>query len=738
MGTSRGGRWPLSLLLFAFVVLATFYNVSNPIFESPDELWHFSFVRLLATGGSLPVLHDDASQNVAGQEGAQPPLYYAVEALATFWVDTRDFAAVSVPSPYLHRTGKGPNVVVHTAREDSPYRGTTLAVHIGRFVSTVMGAVTVLLTYLIALESFKGRRQIAFGAAAIVAFIPEFLFQSASVNNDNMITLASALTLFLSVRLVNRGMGPRSAWLIGLSLAVAALSKVSGLALAPLVVLAVLFRGRLERSFAPLRAIPLLVALVAAGSGWWFTRNWILYGDFLALGKFIAASSGSTPALTLTRLWAETQRAWVSTWALFGWSNLPADWIFYVLYGLLCLAGLLGMARRVRRVRRVERLGAADAWPAAAVLVAWVGVFVAAAAQYLTMINGMQGRLIFPALPALACLLAAGLSQMAPRRWIKGFGPALGIVLFIPAVIAPFLYIIPAYPRMELVGQAEVAAIQHRLDVKYGDTVQLLGYRIDEPAVAPGQPLEITLFWLALAPSGSDYTVFVHAFDAWGNALGGFDDVLEKHYPTSAWMTGDVLKETYAMSLSEPRERPSSIRIEVGLYIHPSLEGLPAYDVQGQPLGTSVTIARAKAPAPPVSQPGPSGEPVPLGKSMALAGYQVPKNASPGQWLEGRLWWRALSPPPFDYAVFVQLVGPAGLVAQYDSQPRAGSYPTSLWDAGETVEDFFRMRVPENTAPGSYLLVAGMYSASTGIRLESGGSDYISLGELRLGPVLSP
>ncbi|MDP2659783.1 MAG: DUF2142 domain-containing protein [Dehalococcoidia bacterium] len=734
MGTSGGGRWPLSLLLFAFIVLATFYNVSNPIFESPDELWHFSFVRLLATGGGLPVLQDDASQNVAGQEGAQPPLYYALEALATFWVDTRDFGAVSVPSPYLHRTGDGPNVVVHTAREDFPYRGTTLAVHVGRFVSTLMGAVTVLLTYLIALESFKGRKQIAWGAASIVAFIPEFLFQSSSVNNDNMITLASALTLFLSVRLVNRGMGPRSILLIGVSLAAAALAKISGLALAPLALLAICLRGRLERSLAPLRAIPLLIVLIAGGSGWWFTRNWILYGDFLALGKFIAASSGSTPSLTLTRLWAETQRAWVSTWALFGWSNLPADWVFYVLYGVLCFAGCLGMARRIRRG---ARLGEENAWPAIAVLITWVAVFFASAAQYLTMINGMQGRFIFPALPALAALLAAGLSQMAPRRWGKAFAAALGIVLFIPAVLAPLLYIIPAYPRVELVSQAEVAAIPHRLDVKYGDAVQLLGYRIDNPVVGPGQPLEITLFWLALAPSASDYTVYVHAFDAWRNALGGFDGVLEKRYPTSAWMTGDVLKETYALPLAEPQERPSSIRIEVGLYIDPSLEALPAYDAQGRPAGTSVTIARVKAPTP-VKQPAPTGEQVPLGEAMALAGYRVPKTASPGQWLEGLLWWRALSQPPLDYTVFVQLVGPAGLVAQYDSQPRAGSYPTSLWDAGETVEDFFHMRVPEKAPPGSYLLVAGMYVAATGLRLENGGSDYISLGELRLGPALSP
>ncbi len=734
MGTSGGGRWPLVLLLLAFVALATFYNVSNPIFESPDELWHFSFVRHLATGGGLPVLQDDPSQNVAGQEGAQPPLYYALEALATSWVDMGDFAAVSVPSPYMQRTGAGPNVVVHTAREDFPYHGTSLAVHISRFVSTIMGAFTVLLTYFIALESFRGRRSIAWAAAAIVAFIPQFLFQSSSVNNDNLMTLVSALTLFLSVRLVNRGAGPRTALLLGATLAAALLAKVSGLALAPLAVLAVCLRGRLERSLAPLNAIPVLIVLAIAGSGWWFIRNWILYGEVLALGKFIAASSGSTPVLTLARLWAETQRAWVSTWALFGWSNLPADWIFYLIYGILCFAGCLGLARRMRRGSQLCKV---DTWPAVAVLVSWVAVYFAAASQYLTMINGMQGRFVFPALPAVAALLASGLFQIVPRRWGKALTPTLGIALLIPAVIAPLLYIIPAYPRTKLVSPAEVARIPHRVEVKYGETVQLIGYQMDRGVFDPGQSLDITLFWLALAPSPRDYTVFVHAFDAWGNALGGVDHVLEKRYPTSAWMAGDVLKETYAMSLTEPRERPSFIRIEVGLYIQQSLETLPAHDARGRPVGTSVAVARAKAPSP-IGQQAPPGEPVSLGRSMALVGYRVPSLAGPGQLLEGRLWWRAVSPPPLDYTVFVQLVGPGGLASQYDSQPRAGSYPTSLWEAGETVEDHFQMVIAEKTAPGSYLLLAGMYDASTGVRLESGGSDYVSLGELRVGTLFSP
>ncbi|MFI5267850.1 MAG: ArnT family glycosyltransferase [Chloroflexota bacterium] len=52
------------------------------------------------------------------------------------------------------------------------------------------------------------------------------------------------------------------------------------------------------------------------------------------------------------------------------------------------------------------------------------------------------------------------------------------------------------------------------------------------------------------------------------------------------------------------------------------------------------------------------------------------------------LGWRALSRPHAAYTVFVHALDAAGQVtAQHDGPPVAGSYPTSLWDAGDVVRD---------------------------------------------------
>ena len=157
----------ITLILIGFIVLGTVYSVATPLFEASDELWHHPFVKHLADGGGLPV-QDPRIEQPWRQEGSQPPLYYALGALATFWIDTSDFTEVRWLNPHadigVETTDGNLNMVVHSERESFPYRGTALAVHIVRFLSVLMGAVTVLCTYLIALEGFPEQKTLAAGA----------------------------------------------------------------------------------------------------------------------------------------------------------------------------------------------------------------------------------------------------------------------------------------------------------------------------------------------------------------------------------------------------------------------------------------------------------------------------------------------------------------------------------------------------------------------------------------------
>ena len=70
----------LTVLLLVFVALATWYSITIPLGEAPDEVPHFTYVRYLAQHGRLPSTTEE-------HEAFQPPLYYALGAAATFWIE---------------------------------------------------------------------------------------------------------------------------------------------------------------------------------------------------------------------------------------------------------------------------------------------------------------------------------------------------------------------------------------------------------------------------------------------------------------------------------------------------------------------------------------------------------------------------------------------------------------------------------------------------------------------------
>lgn len=118
-----------------------------------------------------------------------------------------------------------------------------------------------------------------------------------------------------------------------------------------------------------------------------------------------------------------------------------------------------------------------------------------------------------------------------------------------------------------------------------------------------------------------------------------------------------------------------------------------------------------------------------VGDSVELLGYDIHsrQEATGGaqrrtedrpKALEVSLYWRADRPVREDYTVFVQLLGPEGwLVTQHDGQPLHGYMPTSDWSPGDVIPDRHLVPMPSDLPPGSYRLIAGMYTPGTVKRL---------------------
>ena len=301
---------------------------------------------------------------------------------------------------------------------------------------------SVYLTYRLALEVAPQRSDLALAAAALVAFNPMFLFISGSVNNDNLIVPLATLILWLVVRTLRQGwLSNGRAVLLGLLLGLAALTKLSGLALLPLTAAVLVVVAARRRAWGALFRWGALIAVpVIAVAGWWYLRNWQLYGDPTGLNAMLDVAGRRPEPFTFQRLKSEFQGFRLSYWGVFGGFNVIGPQLLYGLYDLLMLVGLAGWAAWLARRRGQWRSPVAERL---LVLAAWVVLVLVALIRWTAQTYASQGRLAFPAIGAIAILVTFGLAGWLPRRWQGRGSAAVSIMLFLLAAAIPFAVIRP-------------------------------------------------------------------------------------------------------------------------------------------------------------------------------------------------------------------------------------------------------------------------------------------------------
>ncbi len=591
MSWRRDRSWVLlAAVLFSYVALTTWYSVTIPLGEAPDEVPHFTYIRYLAQHGRLPTTTDE-------HEAWQPPLYYALGAALTFWGDDLPDApfAIRTNAYFDVADPRAPkNLLLHSADEAWPYRGWALAWHLVRLLSIALGAVTVWAVYRLGRVLFPTQPAIPLTMAALTAFTPQFLFLSAVANNDNAAIAFSALVLWQMAALLHdteRAQIWRRSAFLGLLLGLGLLSKANIIVLLPVVGLAIVVSsarcpawGARKRVQLAAGGLLLAIGVAALLSGWYFARNWVLYGDPMGW-SFLRDTHALRPGpLTPNVL------AWLFTGVFrsfwLGWIGIAFDDVIYWIIGAVCLVGLSGFV--VWLVRRWRSLDSATRWTLA-LLGLHAAITLGSLVQWTATVLGTdQGRLIYPILPTVMLVLVAGWAWWAHGRaqnWVLG-GLAAGMLVL--AVLTPIRYIAPVHARPPAATSAELAAATS-LGVDW-DGVRLLGYRLENDQVQPGGRLVLYLYWQGLRPVDRDLLALIQLVDekdqflmyADGSPTAGRDT-------TDRWEPGVPLASRHLLPVPDYGQ-PGLYRLTISLHPFGESTWLPATGPDGASLGNRLVL----------------------------------------------------------------------------------------------------------------------------------------------------
>ena len=256
-------------ILAAYLLAGALFAIYSPAWQAPDEPAHYNYIRQIAQDGCCPRIESGdwrseyqrrltatrfTPQILGGLDTIQyedhhPPLYYLLASIA-------------------FRLSNGSLTVL-------------------RLFSVVLGACTVILSYLISSRVFSRQPQIDLGVMALVALLPQHLAMMSAVNNDALAEVIVGFGLLWIVRYLQGDAVPT--WQLGIIAGLALLTKITIYFLALLLPLAILLRWRrserprshLVRELTVFAAVALLI-----GGGWWL-RNISVYGfpDFLGIGR---------------------------------------------------------------------------------------------------------------------------------------------------------------------------------------------------------------------------------------------------------------------------------------------------------------------------------------------------------------------------------------------------------------------------------------------------------------------
>ncbi len=337
------------------------------------------------------------------------------------------------------------------------------------------------------------------------------------------------------------------------------------------------------------------------------------------------------------------------------------------------------------------------------------------------------------------------LADLSPDRYNVEFGLASAgetqPILFPEAQLAATLSAdgqmqdTPKIERLQALVEAAIPPEAHLLNRIYQERINLAAYRLDPAQPQPGDTVNLTLYWqpLRIVPEEL-FNLTVQLADSRAIELGRTDQVLRdaETDPPTAWLPGQIVTTEHQFELSDELENLLAGQIEVTV-VDEAEVALRATTLEGELLDNVVgrfTIASDVWPTAENVVDTPDAQ---WQNGAQLTSYSLSADqASPGDTLTIDLVWTTTQPLAENYVAFIHLVDESGqIVAQHDSLPRTGAYPTPWWQPNDLILDPHLLQLPADLPAGTYQLLVGLYDPEGGANAPLGdGGVRFELGEI--------
>ena len=228
----------------------------------------------------------------------------------------------------------------------SAYSAKVRSAHLLRLFSLIISGCTIVLIYRTALMLFPDATAIASLVALLVATIPQFLYTSASVSNENLNTMLSSAYLLALLYVLRAPCQIRYQVISGFILGLCLLSKTTSIMYLPVTVCLICWLSFKEKRN-PIAPLGIIIGTALLIGGWWYLRNWLLLND-PTLSKTVAALNYwhiRKSNLSWSEVIKIAHKTVVTFFGDFGSPTLSIAGYHVGFYGIIIITGCIGFFR---------------------------------------------------------------------------------------------------------------------------------------------------------------------------------------------------------------------------------------------------------------------------------------------------------------------------------------------------------------------------------------------------------